>query len=285
LDDPKDLQCGICCGVYFDPVQPCEYGHIFCRDCIEELRLLKKNENEERVECPWCRKVLSKNYDAIFVKSIVSKLKVKCRFNESKACEWTGEAHELLHHLEQDCQFLEVDCPLYNPFENSCVESCNGKILNCNYNDHLRTAPFDSVCLLIKKLTNKKLNSKCEEIKAVAPPVKYTFASSYINNNTNNNNNSSFNNNSLLNNTNNNNNSSDPFLDGLPTFNPNNKKNYIDNKRTFSGVPIRTFSGVPHNPIINNTLYGSNYQSSFLSQHILNNNFLMNKNGAIDEEG
>jgi hypothetical protein len=118
--------------------------------------------------CPICNEPLLTHYRATYVENVVGNLQVKCMYhklsNTLQGCDWTGEAHRLLGHIERDCVFHQIKCPLH--VQGLCVESCYGMILRSELTAHLNNVPFDSVCSLITNLTNT-VDKQEDEIKAL----------------------------------------------------------------------------------------------------------------------
>ena len=71
----EELCCNICCGIFQKPViTPC--GHAFCKDCLNTWF------NHEKT-CPFCRKIVDKICPPpIIVSNILSRLKIKCNYND-----------------------------------------------------------------------------------------------------------------------------------------------------------------------------------------------------------
>ena len=110
---PKLFACEICKLVLRHPQLTQCCGQNVCRPCIA-----KQAENGEPCPVPACgnqqyvKVVPNRDLEYDILKS-----RVYCTWKES-GCEWVGTLEHINKHLNQDCPFLEVECP------NSC-----GKII------------------------------------------------------------------------------------------------------------------------------------------------------------
>jgi hypothetical protein len=115
LEPPDEgLVCGVCSGVFIDPISACSDGHPFCSDC---LQMAKK--------CSADGKPLRKTTTpAPFLVNAISKLSMRCehhadatakRLRSGKparsSCDWIGACGEYAAHLTA-CTAVQVDCTL-----------------------------------------------------------------------------------------------------------------------------------------------------------------------------
>lgn len=70
-----ELCCNICCGIFQKPVIT-HCGHTFCKECLITWFDYEKT-------CPICRKIVTKICKPpIIITNILSRLKIKCNFND-----------------------------------------------------------------------------------------------------------------------------------------------------------------------------------------------------------
>lgn len=121
VERPKELQteCPICLHVLREPFQATCCGYIYCRSCIERVRLASK-------PCPTCNSTDFNIFpDKRLHKSLYS-FKVWCS-KRNKGCNWSGELRDLPAHLNDDptalarqshalrrigCDFVQVKCTM-----------------------------------------------------------------------------------------------------------------------------------------------------------------------------
>ena len=93
--------CLICGGVFVDPLQIHDCGHIFCKSCINNLE-----------ECPLDQIIIQKDtlYRDKFIEAKINEMEIKCPLY-SRGCSWTGPLVSGRDHLET-CGFVNVKCRL-----------------------------------------------------------------------------------------------------------------------------------------------------------------------------
>eukprot|EP00961_Rhodomonas_salina_P262320 3545027-Rhodomonas_salina.1 len=111
VDD--DLLCTICHNVMVK-LHVCQQGHTFCHGCICKWM-------ERSPTCPTDRQALSESSltKHRLASNLIGKLRVCCLNASvlqevqpsSSACTWTGQLEEREKHLEEDCAFVEKECP------------------------------------------------------------------------------------------------------------------------------------------------------------------------------
>jgi len=103
-DLPEDLTCVLCHFAFKNPVQVEECGHVFCKQCFDNM----KNHAESicvELLCPLDRqhvdvtRVFKDKRD----ERRVLNLMVKCQ-NFGDKCDWTGELREALEHKTKCCK-------------------------------------------------------------------------------------------------------------------------------------------------------------------------------------
>lgn len=119
IERPKELQidCPICLHILREPYQATCCGYIYCRSCIERVRVASK-------PCPTCNNTdFSIFPDKRLHKSLYG-FKVWCS-ERDKGCNWSGELRELTAHLNSEpiyerrlfgCDYVKVECSLCGSF-------------------------------------------------------------------------------------------------------------------------------------------------------------------------
>lgn len=126
IESPKELQtdCPICLHILREPYQATCCGYIYCRNCIERVRVDSK-------PCPTCN---STDFELFPDKRLHKSLygfKVWCS-NRSEGCNWSGELRELVAHLNSEpvhsrrfigCDYVKVECSLcHEPVQRGTLE-------------------------------------------------------------------------------------------------------------------------------------------------------------------
>jgi len=113
-DLPEDLTCVLCHFAFKNPVQVEECGHVFCKQCFDNMKDHSESMCVELL-CPLDRQ----NIDVTRVfkdkrdERRVLNLMVKCQ-NFGDKCDWTGELREALEHETKCCN---DETMLNNPLE------------------------------------------------------------------------------------------------------------------------------------------------------------------------
>jgi hypothetical protein len=131
---PEDLVCGICLAAAQDAVVTEECGHLFCRDCITQAMVRKK-------ECPVDRTPLSLDHIHKDVRSQrkIKELVVFCP-QKGLGCAWTGAYSDVERHVPK-CEFTAVACPFES---HGCNVQCSRKQLG----EHINTGSQHHLVLL-----------------------------------------------------------------------------------------------------------------------------------------
>ena len=93
--------CLICSGVFVDPLQIHNCGHIFCKPCIDNLEI-----------CPLDNTLIQKEtlYRDKFIEAKINEMEIKCPLF-SRGCIWIGPLITGREHLET-CGYVNVTCRL-----------------------------------------------------------------------------------------------------------------------------------------------------------------------------
>jgi hypothetical protein len=143
-DDLDEFKCGICLGIFADPVvSPC-CRLTYCKDCIGEW--LTQHQT-----CPNDRQSLTR--DALsppprVVVNLLNKLKIKCDF-EIPGCETVTQLSDLGQHKES-CD--------YNPFK---------KCDNCGHNGGKGHDCFKTLQVINRGMTDEinRLSKECSDLR------------------------------------------------------------------------------------------------------------------------
>ncbi len=110
----KDFECPLCLCVFNNPIS-CPNGHTFCSHCLD--RCLRSSTH-----CPYCREQISYSNLSrnLIVRNIIDGLDVCCPHSVlatlgdscQDTCKWTGRLGGLRQHLETECLWEPVTCPL-----------------------------------------------------------------------------------------------------------------------------------------------------------------------------
>ena len=102
VDSVEDYECPLCLHVTREPFLTSCCGQHFCQVCIS--RILTENK-----PCPLCKEnTFTTLLDKKQKRRILS-LKVYCD-TKAKGCQWVDCLGELEKHLNENCQFVEVNC-------------------------------------------------------------------------------------------------------------------------------------------------------------------------------
>jgi len=101
---PGDLICTLCHYPFQNPLQIEHCGHIFCKECYEQIKDHAETNNVELC-CPLDRHIIdvTRVFNDKSDERKVLSLKVKCP-NFSVGCTWTGELREALVHERTCCK-------------------------------------------------------------------------------------------------------------------------------------------------------------------------------------
>ena len=105
INKPEDwYSCRICLSLAVSPVQTSCCGHTCCRKCCDKW-------SEKNDTCPQCREEDFDVSEDVRTDRFIKNLKLYCS-HHTLGCDWTGELRQLNPHLEKDCQFTIVNCPV-----------------------------------------------------------------------------------------------------------------------------------------------------------------------------
>lgn len=139
IERPKELQtdCPICLHILREPYQATCCGYIYCRSCLERVRIASK-------PCPTCNSTdFSIFPDKRLHKSLYG-FKVWCS-ERDEGCNWSGELRELTAHLNSEpvyerrlfgCDYVKVECPLCSVFmQRGALQKHETQ--ECDYRQHV----------------------------------------------------------------------------------------------------------------------------------------------------
>ena len=92
----------------------------FCQACIEQPLNDKK-------PCPRCGEA---DFSTLPIKGAQKKilaLQVRCAMKQ-KGCEWVGQLEQLDAHLDTDCQYVDVECPLNDDMNQETVRESAAEV-------------------------------------------------------------------------------------------------------------------------------------------------------------
>ncbi|XP_065901696.1 TNF receptor-associated factor 5-like [Dysidea avara] len=123
VDAPPDrVVCKIC-------HYPCRDAHLtnccgahFCASCLKQTR----KGSAVNKACPMCRVEKFKVFPNKQLDREIKGLKVHCS-NRKTGCIWQGEINDFTKHVDDDCQFVDVECP----------SGCDTKLKRQCVKDHL----------------------------------------------------------------------------------------------------------------------------------------------------
>jgi len=103
-DVPEDLVCALCHFAFKNPVQIEECGHIYCKDCFQQMKDHAENSGAELL-CPLDREKIdvARVFKDKSDERRVLNLMVKCQ-NFGDKCDWTGELRDVLDHERNCCK-------------------------------------------------------------------------------------------------------------------------------------------------------------------------------------
>jgi len=103
-DVPEDLVCALCYFAFKNPVQIEECGHIYCKDCYQQMKDHAENSGEELL-CPLDREKIdvTRVFKDKSDERRVLNLMVKCQ-NFGDKCDWAGELRDVLDHERNCCK-------------------------------------------------------------------------------------------------------------------------------------------------------------------------------------
>jgi len=103
-DVPEDLVCALCHFAFKNPVQIEECGHIYCKDCYQQMKDHAENSGAELL-CPLDREKIdvARVFKDKAGERRVLNLMVKCQ-NFGDKCDWTGELRDVLDHERNCCK-------------------------------------------------------------------------------------------------------------------------------------------------------------------------------------
>jgi len=103
-DVPEDLVCALCHFAFKNPVQIEECGHIYCKDCYQQMKEHAENSGAELL-CPLDREKIdvARVFKDKAGERRVLNLMVKCQ-NFGDKCDWTGELRDVLDHERNCCK-------------------------------------------------------------------------------------------------------------------------------------------------------------------------------------
>lgn len=111
-----NLMCAICHSPFVQPVKlDCE--HVFCNGCISEAF---SHQMSRFKNCPACRRKLDSSSVVPVprvMNQMLDELLVKCPLS-GKGCEAKVSRGSVQDHVDQRCEYLEVECP----FDEECSE-------------------------------------------------------------------------------------------------------------------------------------------------------------------
>jgi len=107
VDVPPDrMMCKIC-------QYPCRDAHLtnccgahFCASCLKQTR----KGSAVNKSCPMCRVEKFKVFPNKQLDREIKGLMVRCS-NRKTGCVWQGEMNGFTKHVDDECQFVDVDCP------------------------------------------------------------------------------------------------------------------------------------------------------------------------------
>jgi len=123
VDAPPDrVLCKIC-------HYPCRNAHLtsccgahFCASCLKQTR----KGSAVNKACPMCRVEKFKVFPNKQLDREIKGLEVLCS-NRKTGCMWQGEINEFTKHVDDDCLFVDIDCP----------SGCEAKLKRQCVQDHL----------------------------------------------------------------------------------------------------------------------------------------------------
>ena len=130
---PEDFHCEICAHVAREPHLSVCCGKHYCQGCIAQTL-------RDGCPCPSCGEdpcsaVLDRNY-----KRKIMVLQVHCTMKQDHGCEWVGKLEDLETHLEDDCQYVNVQCPqkcgemvLKKQLQEHKIKLCQNRKYTCMY--------------------------------------------------------------------------------------------------------------------------------------------------------
>ncbi|EGC40479.1 hypothetical protein DICPUDRAFT_73979 [Dictyostelium purpureum] len=200
-DIKEQLICKICQSIMMNPVQFCESGHVFCKECL--TKWLQKNVNlnsNSSMCCPTCRQVyyykplfieqnnftmnqkylLSSNNE---IKRKINKIKVHCPYyfkndelkeieeNNDNGCREIIRFGDVANHIET-CEYRFITCSSQN---NGCKD-----LRYKDKDNHYESCPY--ITLQCSLCNSDHLRKDEEEHLAICPNVKVPckFCSSNI---------------------------------------------------------------------------------------------------------
>ena len=122
----KELKCGICLNLLWNPIEIEKCGHVFCKYCLNQKKITK---------CPLCRGEIKTRPCKTFSR-LLGEIKIKCN---NYPCKTTPDYNDYLSHL-QCCNYRLYHCKnrgCYYQDILSNMEShqynCQYRIINCKY--------------------------------------------------------------------------------------------------------------------------------------------------------
>jgi len=134
---PEDLICTLCHFPFQNPLQIEHCGHIFCKECYEQIKDHAETNNVELC-CPLDRHIIdvTRVFNDKSDERKVLSLKVKCP-NFAVGCAWTGELREALDHERKCCK--------------------NQTAVNHSFEMELKK--------ILKRMTELEIKVQCQEVK------------------------------------------------------------------------------------------------------------------------
>lgn len=130
------FRCTVCAGLEPQLLQmPCgKLDHKACRGCAEKAVEL------QRIKCFFCSQSFNASVEELredpYHTTLVKRVKVACPCD---GCQWTGPVHAFDRHVDEECDEMEVSCPL-------CGESMKRAVLK----EHVSLARGEHVSMAIR---------------------------------------------------------------------------------------------------------------------------------------
>ena len=146
----KDYECPVCLLLLRDPhlTQCC--GTHFCESCIKPVAFGSD-------KCPMCTQKIGTLMLNKRMQRSVGDLKIFCP-NKADGCQWEGELRYKQDHLDQQCQFILVQCKY----------DCGQRVLRSDYQHHLEDVcakrPLEVQLNSLSRLFDTKIKQLEEEV-------------------------------------------------------------------------------------------------------------------------